>query len=189
VERHWNRVIFSDECKVIIGDNHRVYVWRQPGEVWLPQCISPGVQVKVSDDMGVRYMEWCWYLDCSKWEYKCSTLHGDTRFRTVACYCKAFPPKQFHFPRRQCPRPSGPCSRRVEKTKPHQFDVWPAQSPDVNIIENCWLLLKNKLNSMTPHNNNVRDLEREIRHIWGNIPVMYIRNLYNIPQFQGVWLK
>ncbi len=45
---HWKRVIFSDECKVELGNNNRVYIWRKPGEEWLPQCVCPPSQVKVS---------------------------------------------------------------------------------------------------------------------------------------------
>ena len=30
----WDKVIFSDECKVEIGANKRVYVWRRAGEEW-----------------------------------------------------------------------------------------------------------------------------------------------------------
>jgi hypothetical protein len=32
VERDWSRVIFPDECKIIVGENNRVFVWRKPGE-------------------------------------------------------------------------------------------------------------------------------------------------------------
>ena len=48
VERDWSRVIFSDECKIIVGENNRVFVWRKPGEEWLPQCLSPGCKAKMS---------------------------------------------------------------------------------------------------------------------------------------------
>ena len=33
---YWSRVIFSDECKVEVGANKRVYVWRRAGEKWDP---------------------------------------------------------------------------------------------------------------------------------------------------------
>lgn len=31
VEGEWDRVIFSDECKVMIGESNRLYVRRRPG--------------------------------------------------------------------------------------------------------------------------------------------------------------
>ena len=48
VERDFSRVIFSDECKIIVGENNRVFAWRKPGEEWLPQCLSPGCKAKMS---------------------------------------------------------------------------------------------------------------------------------------------
>jgi hypothetical protein len=48
VERDWSRVIFPDECKIIVGENNRVFVWRKPDEEWLPQCLSPGCKAKMS---------------------------------------------------------------------------------------------------------------------------------------------
>ena len=48
VERDWSRVIFSDECKIIVGENNRVFAWRKPSEEWLPQCLSPGCNAKMS---------------------------------------------------------------------------------------------------------------------------------------------
>jgi hypothetical protein len=48
VERDWSRVIFSDECKIIVGENKRVFVWRKPGEECLPQCLSSGCKAKMS---------------------------------------------------------------------------------------------------------------------------------------------
>lgn len=40
-EQHWNKVIFSDESQIVIGENHRVYVWRKANEAYLPQCMCP----------------------------------------------------------------------------------------------------------------------------------------------------
>jgi hypothetical protein len=52
--------------------------------------------------------------------------------------------------------------------------VWPAQSPDANIIENCWLLLKNSLQKRLYRVHNVTDMECEIMDIWQTILLHYI---------------
>jgi len=41
VTGYWNRVIFSDESKIEIGTDNRLYVWRRTGEEWLLQCTAP----------------------------------------------------------------------------------------------------------------------------------------------------
>ena len=48
VERDWSQVICSDESKIIVDENNRVFVWRKPGEEWLPQCLSPDCNAKMS---------------------------------------------------------------------------------------------------------------------------------------------
>jgi len=41
VDTFWKRVIFSDECQVVIGQDARVRVWRKVGEEWLADCLCP----------------------------------------------------------------------------------------------------------------------------------------------------
>ena len=55
---------------------------------------------------------------------------------------------------------------------------WPAQSPDLNIIENIWLYMKRELQKSVVNIATKNDLLREIQSVWQNIELDYIRNLY-----------
>ena len=55
---------------------------------------------------------------------------------------------------------------------------WPAQSPDLNIIENIWLYMKRELQKSAVDIATKNDLLREIQSVWRNIELNYIRNLY-----------
>ena len=56
--------------------------------------------------------------------------------------------------------------------------LWPAQSPDVNIIEYIWLYIKRKLAYRHHIINSDSDVFREIQRIWMDIPPAYIQSLY-----------
>lgn len=49
VEREWDRVTFTDECKVMIGKSNRVYVWRRHAR--MPDCLCPGPPVNVDKNI------------------------------------------------------------------------------------------------------------------------------------------
>ena len=67
---------------------------------------------------------------------------------------------------------------------------WHAQSPDLNVIENCWwkivtclqytsferTVVKRELQKRIGNINNTQDLENNIRDIWTNLPVIYIQS-------------
>jgi hypothetical protein len=38
VRNHWKKVIFSDETKIEIGNNRKVYAWRKVDEILRPEC-------------------------------------------------------------------------------------------------------------------------------------------------------
>ena len=55
---------------------------------------------------------------------------------------------------------------------------WPAQSPDLNIIENIWLYMKRELQKSVVDITTKNDLLREIHSVSRNIELDYVRNLY-----------
>ena len=56
---------------------------------------------------------------------------------------------------------------------------WPAQSPDLNIIENIWLYMKRELQKSAVDIATKNDLLHEIQSVWCNIELDRIRNLYH----------
>ena len=55
----------------------------------------------------------------------------------------------------------------------------PAQSPDLNVIENVWLKLKIRLQQRVEVLNTSDELSAAIKDIWENLSVDYIQGLYH----------
>jgi hypothetical protein len=54
------KVIFSDETQVVLGTDHKVYVWRKADEKWRPECLG----LRSARNGGVRIFVSFWGCIC-----------------------------------------------------------------------------------------------------------------------------
>ena len=178
---HWEDVIFSDECRFsLLNDSGVQRVWRTKREANNPMFFCP----KVSNSLSVMVWgcvgpngagrlvvcEQCldsnYYIEILKKNLKASVemIHGH-------------PSHPFIFQ-----QDNAPC-HSSQKTIKYLHDEnilllpWPAQSPDINIIENLWQFMKNALRHDPPRTKD--QLIKNLFQIWYAIPRSVINKLYN----------
>ncbi len=54
---------------------------------------------------------------------------------------------------------------------------WPAQSPDLNIIENAWAMLKRELRRNSTYPPSKDSLFNRLSEIWDSLPTSYCEKL------------
>ena len=185
---HWSRIVFSDESRfdLSFGDG-RVRCWRTNGEAYNPEtfnfrsrsntsvmlwgCVSihgPGNLVVVDGNM-------------DQWRY-IDTLEENLLPSVEAMFGDAQMPFIFQDDNAPCHR-----ARTVNAwidRKEIQRMMWPAQTPDGNLIENLWDDLTRAVIRDRPTTRE--DLIQSLFRAWGQITPQRIRGLYDsMPRRMG----
>lgn len=180
--RNWDRVIWSDECYIYLGDDWgRVYVTRRPGEELLEECLVPTFK-----QSSVRVMVWGCIMRGRKGplvvlEYPGGKGGGmnSVRYREQVLdgVLKDFYNKVNTPRRRVVFQQDGAASHKSKATK-RWFDqngipllFHPASSPDLSPIEPVWHELKRVLRALPHPPNTVEQLQEAVRAAWDGLPI------------------
>ncbi len=125
----------------------------------------------VSDDLGCHVICWCWSTVFSEVHSQRSHLPGN--FRALPCSMlpsadKLYGNADFIF--QQDLAPAHTAKGTKSWFSDHGVSVldWPANSPDLNPIENLWGIVKRKIRDTRP--NNADELKATVKATWASIP-------------------
>ena len=178
----WRAVIFSDESKfTLIGSDGRDWCWRRPGEEFDARFTKKKVK-----HGGGRIMVW-----------GCITATGLGRLCRIdgnmdaKLYCEilsdeflgtlsdlGIKKKDIYFQQDNDPKHTSKLATDwFLKSKIDKLD-WPANSPDMNIIEHAWDHLDRRVRSRSPLPKNLGELWEALVEEWGMMEDDYIGKLY-----------
>jgi transposase len=169
----WRRVLWSDESMFHqFQQNSLCRVWREPEEEFHVSCLSATVKHSPS-----RMFWGCFsYQGLGPLVSLRGPVTGEAHAKTLKRY--AFPTLRKFFPRgngifqEDNARPhTSKVATTVKEESGLTFLSWPAQSPDLNPIENLWNRVKKTVYSRQNKPKNLNDLERAVKAAWKAIPL------------------
>jgi transposase len=163
------QIVFSDESKFeLFGSKNDAFVWREPGLGLDEQYLTPTVKFG-----GGSLMVWgCFsYNGVGKLHFidgimdaaeYCSIL-SDNLFASV----KKLKMNSFIFQQDNDPKHTSKLAKSFFVEKNVEVLPWPAQSPDMNPIENLWAIVKARVADLEPKNKD--ELKKAIKEAWESI--------------------
>ncbi len=166
----WSKVLFSDESKFCISfGNQGPRVWRKSREAQNPCCLKSSVKFPHS------VMIWAAMSSAGVGPlcFLKSTVNAAIYQEIVEHFMlpsadKLYGDADFIF--QQDLAPAHTAKGTKSWFNDHGVTVldWPANSPDLNPIENLWGIVKRKMRDTRP--NNADDLKAIVKETWASIP-------------------
>jgi transposase len=182
-EEDWGRVIFSDETKInILGSNGRKWVWKRPRQMISPKEVIPTLKFG-----GGNLMMWgC--ISCEGVGHACR-IDGDMNAELYTQILQGellesidyFGRKveNIIFQQDNDPKHTSRLAYKWFNSASMEVLDWPAQSPDLNPIENLWSYLKRKLASYDTPADSIHQLWLRVEKEWEMIPIELCKTLIN----------
>ncbi len=196
----WNRVIWSDECNVVLGGpNDKIKVWRYSIESLIPD------QKDTSEKFG-RFSVGVWACFQSNGDREIFFYNGRLNAND---YINILENKLIPMIKRKrgkyrpvFQQDNAPCHKAkitLEFLKKNSIEVldWPPYSPDINPIENVWSLIKKDINQNNYQILSKNDLINVIRKLFYAIKEDILLNLsQSLPnrimkliKSKGLWIN
>ncbi len=162
----WSKVLFSDESKFSFQGPR---VWRKSGEAQNPCCLKTSVKFPQS------VMIWAAMSSAGVgplffWSPQ-STQPSTRKFLEhfmLPSADKLYGDADFIFQQDLAPAHTVKCTKSWFNDHGVTVLDWPANSPDLNPIENLWGIVKRKMRDTRP--NNADELKAAIKETWASIP-------------------
>ena len=190
----WSHIIFSDEMCMEIGKQSRqIKVWRHTGERYDAECLTPTFK---SGRCSV--MVWGCFVGeikgplvfCDEYKEKKEKINANTYIRILDTHLLPFHKaaheligRKLVFQHDNSPIHTAKKTVKWFETKKIDKMNWPANSPDLNPIENIWKLLKDNIQKQKNFPKTVDELKTALSEEWSKFDVSILRKVVDsMPQ-------
>jgi transposase len=172
----WKKVLWSDESPFVFRFNQKERVWKLMDEKFHPSLLTGTVK---HDD---KIMVW----GCFSWYgtgrlYKIRGTMEKMQYKNIiqrqmlTSAEELYPDGDYIFQQDNDPKHTSKVVKRYLEYKNVNVLHWPAQSPDLNPIENLWSILDKMAKDRRPQTDD--QLFEILEDTWKSIPITYLKNL------------
>ncbi len=166
----WSKVLFSDESRFCISfGNQGPRVWRKSGEAQNPCCLKSSVKFPQS------VMIWAAMSSAGVGPlcFLKSTVNAAIYQEILEHFMlpsadKLYRDADFIFQQDLAPAHTAKGTKSWFNNHGVTVLDWPANSPDLNPIDNLWGIVKRKMRDTRP--NNADELKATVKETWASIP-------------------
>lgn len=174
----WRNILWTDESKIVLygGTGSRQFVRRPANTEY-----DPRYTIKTIKHGGLKIMIWGSFSYIGVGPIYCIKgimdrfLYIKILQDTMLPYAKEEMPLKWTFQQDNDPKHTSKVAKEWFKDNKINVMEWPAQSPDLNPIENLWTDVKKGVSIAKP--KNINDLWGAVKTTWEEIPVTRCQTL------------